>query len=435
MTLTELESNSGMLSSEAFEASACFVQIELLHTSTTGYCDLYLAKRFGKRFILKTLKRQYADNPAYRELLKKEFEIGYPLSHPHIVQTLSFELIPELGHCIVLEYIDGLSLRSFLADGAADRRTIRKIVDELCDALQYIHTAQVIHRDLKPENILVTRNGSNVKVIDFGLSDSDSYAILKQPAGSKHYAAPEQTVAETVLDARADIYALGVILGELPFGNRRTRRVAARCCAMDREKRFENASEVRKALNRKSIGRVLLPFLLVSSALVAGLIAAYRMGATSVPPILRTYTDTVRIVQMKDSVVFRPQTVPAIASQNPIPGNIEVYNRMVGYVEEQVTLQIEQFYDQLDTLSTLGSWERYANESSLLMERLNQQVRDELSRHMKPSEPEYNLYLSSLKQIVQEKWLNIYNANAERQRDAILRINAALKSPEASDNR
>ena len=73
----------------------------------------------------------------------------------------------------------------------SDKKLSRKIVSQLCDVLEYIHSKQVIHKDLKPENILITHNGQNVKLIDFGLSDSDDYAPLKFHAGTQAYAAPE----------------------------------------------------------------------------------------------------------------------------------------------------------------------------------------------------------------------------------------------------
>ena len=61
------------------------------------------------------------------------------------------------------------------------------------DALEYIHGKQTAHRDLKPSNIMITRNGQHVKLIDFGLSDTDDYAVYKQPAGTEGYISPEQT--------------------------------------------------------------------------------------------------------------------------------------------------------------------------------------------------------------------------------------------------
>ena len=72
----------------------------------------------------------------------------------------------------------------------------------------------MLYRDLKPENILVTRNGENIKLIDFGLADTDGHAVLKQPAGTPRYMSPEQKV-KAEADARNDIYSLGIIMEQM----------------------------------------------------------------------------------------------------------------------------------------------------------------------------------------------------------------------------
>jgi len=95
---------------------------------------------------------------------------------------------------------------------------------------------------------MVTRNGNNVKLIDFGLADTDSYAILKQPAGTRKYMAPEQ-LSSSMTDIRNDIYSIGVIIDEMnlgwPYGN------VARHCVLPTNKRYANVGEVRKAISRK----------------------------------------------------------------------------------------------------------------------------------------------------------------------------------------
>lgn len=125
-----------------------------------------------------------------------------------------------------------------------------KILNELLDAMAYFHSKQIIHRDIKPSNILITNNGNNVKIIDFGLSDADDYLILKQAAGTKKYAAPEQLIPNNLIDCRSDIYSLGIILrNNFP---KSYRKIADKCAQQDREKRFSSADEIKKALkNRK----------------------------------------------------------------------------------------------------------------------------------------------------------------------------------------
>lgn len=218
--------------------------IELCHSSTNGFCDLYKCRRNGKIHILKALRKEYKDNPTYEHLLVKEFEIGYGLDHPNICKTISFEHIDPIGNAIVLEWVDGEDLGTLLASENAGNKTRLKIVCELCDALDYIHHKQIVHRDLKPDNILITHNGMNVKIIDFGLSDTDYHSILKSPAGTMSYASPEQ-IAGITLDCRSDIYSLGRILALV---TPQYRRIIAKCCRKDREDRYATAAEVKEAV-------------------------------------------------------------------------------------------------------------------------------------------------------------------------------------------
>ena len=239
-------------------------------SSSRGFNQVVKVRRQGKWFILKGLKPEYRGQQAYIELLKKEFELGTQLDHPNIVKILAKELNPEIGPCIVMEYVDGVTLDEFIASKPS-MNVRKKVVEQLVDALVYIHGKQIVHRDLKPSNILVTRNSNNVKVIDFGLSDADDYAILKQPAGTMKYMAPEQMQPDTKIDGRADIYAFGLLLREVfPY---RYRHIAAKCSRPDRERRYANAETLKKAFERRVRWLWALPILIgVALAIVPSLL-------------------------------------------------------------------------------------------------------------------------------------------------------------------
>lgn len=219
--------------------------LEIIHDSEAGFNVLYRGSKNGRFFVYKALKPAYRGNPVYEELLKKDFNIGFSLTHSGICQYYGMVILPEVGSCIVMEWIDGCSLETLIANGRISKSLAVKMIDELCDALSYMHRKQIIHRDLKPENIMVTHNGRNVKIIDFGLSDADSYNAFKTPAGTKSYASPELLAGEHI-DSRSDIYSLGVIIGEIYGG---FRHVAAECMRRDRSRRPVTADAVKKAVH------------------------------------------------------------------------------------------------------------------------------------------------------------------------------------------
>ena len=133
---------------------------------------VYTAERYGRRFLLKTLQPECASLTEYRLQQEKEFRLGIALSHPNIAAVYSLEEVPEAGRCIVMEWIDGHTLAEWLQTKPSIRER-KRVWEQLLDALSYLHANQRVHHNLKSSNILITRNGHNVKLIDFGLSDSD----------------------------------------------------------------------------------------------------------------------------------------------------------------------------------------------------------------------------------------------------------------------
>lgn len=232
-----------------------------------GYSRVVRVRRNGRWEVLKGIKPDRQSDPVFRTLLQKEFDIASRLDHDNIVRAYRMEEHPELGICISMDYVNGRPLSDFIAERPS-RELRKKVALQLLAALDYCHAKQIVHRDLKPSNILVTRNGDNVKLIDFGLADSDDYAVLKGPAYTKAYAAPEQMQPGVAVDSRADIYAFGVLLKEL-FPHRYC-HVARRCTKNNPQKRYPSAKAVEKALRRADIAGVSLVAALLAAVLVAG---------------------------------------------------------------------------------------------------------------------------------------------------------------------
>ena len=237
-------SASGYLNDSFEGIEKVFTDVEILSTSEVNV--VAKAKRYGRWWLLKGLAKEKAQEAGYQQRLRKEFELLMQLQHQNIVSAIGLESVEDVGECIVMEYVDGMTLKEWLSTSPSITNK-RKIAKELIDAVSYLHSKGIVHRDLKPENILITRNGEYVKLIDFGLADADSYAILKQPAGTAEYMSEEQKVT-AVADVRNDIYSLGVIFDKMNIGYT---NIINRC-KLPVNKRYQNMSELQKDFNGKS---------------------------------------------------------------------------------------------------------------------------------------------------------------------------------------
>lgn len=243
-----MDESSGFFETPSEAQSPYQGMFELIRSNPESYCEIWRADKDGRFRIYKALKNEYAGDPVYERLLRKEFEIGYSLSHPNICEYYAFVNIPSLGNCIEMEWVDGCSLDNLLPRGVIGKSLASKIINETCDALAYMHSKQVVHRDLKPSNIMLTYNGNNVKLIDFGLSDSDSHSVLKGSAGTQVYASPELISGGNV-DYHTDIFSLGCVIDRL---SPCYAKIARKCCQRDPKKRFQSALEVKQAINSRS---------------------------------------------------------------------------------------------------------------------------------------------------------------------------------------
>jgi serine/threonine-protein kinase len=187
---------------------------------------------FERPVAVKRIHPHLAREPSFIRSFRNEAELSARLVHPNIVQVLDFGSV-EGTYFLAMELVDGLSLRTFMKRTWAAKvvlppHVIAHIGREILAGLSYTHSVaraadgsllRVIHRDLCPANLLLSKNGE-VKISDFGvaraLRDADS-THTRTVAGHLGYMAPEQARAEPI-DARADIFAVGVILWELLAG-------------------------------------------------------------------------------------------------------------------------------------------------------------------------------------------------------------------------
>ena len=142
------------------------------------------------------------------------------LVHPRIVQIYDYGENDQIAY-IVMELVNGKSLQEHLLSGTRFSLTeVVEIIRPLLDGLGYVHTEGVVHRDLKPSNIMINSDG-RIKVCDFGIAHTESSELTKlgDVLGSLHYMSPEQFIGMSI-DARSDLYSVGVITYELLTGKK-----------------------------------------------------------------------------------------------------------------------------------------------------------------------------------------------------------------------
>ena len=297
--------------SAATAAGGQWRDVELLRESEHGTSAVYRAMRYGKWHVLKALKADYRTNPIAMAQQRKEFEIGYNISHPAIAAVTGLEQVPGLGQCIVQEWVDGTTLREAMRRDDFGPSQAHDIMGQLLDALEYLHNRQVVHRDLKPSNIMLTASGNRVKLIDFGVSDTTSHAILKGPAGTRRYAAPELIAGEQI-DNRTDLYSLGVIASEiidaLPHSDRRLDRLAKACLKESPDERPANAQAARAILNHHNRRWM---WIAATIALICSFIAVFMvLENKGKKPLITQYPDTTAVT-LPEEIIDTPVTATA----------------------------------------------------------------------------------------------------------------------------
>jgi serine/threonine-protein kinase len=207
-----------------------------------GMGEVYLAQdtKLDRRVALKILPAEVASNRDRMERFVREAKSAAALNHPHIAQ------IHEIGehdgtHFIVMEFIDGVTLREKIHRERTELRKLLKYLQQVAEGLSKAHAAGIVHRDLKPDNIMITRDGF-AKVLDFGLAKlvekrgpglgqsggSDAPTeVMQQPSvpgtvmGTVGYMSPEQAQGKTnEIDQRSDIFSFGCILFEAVTGHK-----------------------------------------------------------------------------------------------------------------------------------------------------------------------------------------------------------------------
>jgi len=179
--------------------------------------------RLKRAVAIKVIDAPFRADSGYIARFEREAQAIARLNHPHIVRVYRFGQANNLLY-IVMELIDGIDLATRLASHRESQTFIapaeaRRIIRQLCTALDYAHSRDIIHRDIKPANIILSQAGQAI-LTDFGLALQTELGTEGEIFGTADYMAPEQVISSARVVPQSDLYAVGVILYQL-FTNRR----------------------------------------------------------------------------------------------------------------------------------------------------------------------------------------------------------------------
>jgi eukaryotic-like serine/threonine-protein kinase len=198
--------------------------------------------RIGRKVAIKILNAAASGTADVRRRFEREAQVAAKIGSPYICDVIDLGDLPE-GQCyLVMEYLEGQGLDSILeSTGRMPPGEVAAIAVQLLEGLQAMHDAGIVHRDLKPANVFIARTTSGgktrelVKILDFGISkfqSTEAVSLTQTGAllGTPLYMSPEQARGDKDVDARSDLYAVGVCLylalsGKLPFGGTNVRQL------------------------------------------------------------------------------------------------------------------------------------------------------------------------------------------------------------------
>ncbi|MCH5227744.1 MAG: protein kinase [Muribaculaceae bacterium] len=351
----------------------------------TGLC--YQMRLHGKLHFVKKIKPEFENDARMRAAFRKENEIGFSLSHPNLPRYLFMEGIFSPEEYVVTEWLEGETLDKFIEHNPkffCERNNIKRLINQLADALDYLHQNGILHGDLKPSNIMLTKDGERAILLDLGFSISDAHTLTG--GFTYDFAAPELINGESATET-ADYFSLGKIIefiknhtkGKLP---KEIVGLKEALINPDRFKRSHSLEEIKEVLDKKRgkwVWFTILPFLGLLVWFILDII--YKESS---------YETDIKIIQ-----------------QPIIQKEIDKYESSISSIEEP---QLEDIIYHQGNKVTLGKTEKINIESE------KENIKDEVNRLLKLN---YTPHMARIDSLVQEKdftmdwYLKIVNESAD----------------------
>lgn len=302
----------------------------------SGRFEFFKVRLFGARHFVKQPTSRYAQDLQTIESLRKEFNIGYNLSHPYIVKYLRME-----SGAVFQEYVDGLSIQQMI-DSQDIRLKSPQFLEHICrqllEAASYIHSHGVVHNDIKSDNVMITRIGNQVKLIDFGGAYTDSWDATQgyTPA----YKAPEQEYGRS--NVYTDIFQIGKLMEELaPLAgaSRGWRSFIKKATASDINARFSSDHEAISAISKynhlSKIG------IAVAIAMAIGCVVALSLHTLRIKSSPVISSDTAKADTINKIIHAESEEIVTLPILNP-NASISDYEKQQS-VFETIDTKLEKF--------------------------------------------------------------------------------------------
>lgn len=326
---------------------------------TWGVYRLTVSDGGGKPELLVSVKQEHQQKPLYQKALQRQFEKNRDVVHPNMLKYVGTREVEGLGLCLVLEWEDARPLSVYIAE-SHELEDKKAVVEQLAEALGFLHERKMIHGDLSSTVVFVTNKGNQVRLLNLRQQYSGNQDEAAQVV---RYQAPEVKDGTVALTPRADMYALGMIMKDLRLGGEYY-DVVSRCCSYNSSERFATMGDLVDALEhrrrakparaRRSSARGMSKGVMRFLAIVLGLavivgVVVYFVGSTQLlqdePAQAVVHEDTTAVTP-QEAVPEQPET--AVAPTGQYTGELEFLATLV----PQMHIDIDKMYAPYSSAST-----------------------------------------------------------------------------------